>query len=143
MLVGVPASGDVHNIPEHSVTLLEVLDSTADLSYLTSNIGSKDERVVLDVEAGILDFPAGTLVLSRHIEGKLIPVHWVYRESLVLDDDILLSSLRVRCLFDLERLVLGGLALLLVVVLSCILEKPTMMYAAELEGMRGSVIEGI
>ena len=55
--------------------------------------------------------------------------------------DILLSSLRVRCLFDLKRLVLGGLASVLVVGLNWRLGIVTIMYAAELEGMMGRVIE--
>jgi len=91
-------SWDIRNIPEHSVTLLEVLDTTADLSYLSGDISSKDERIVLDVEARVLN----------------LPINRIDRESLVLDDDILLSSLWVRCLFDLKRLVLGGLVLMLV-----------------------------
>jgi len=52
-----------------------------------------------------------------------------------LDDHILLAGLRVRCLFDLKRLVLGGLVLMLVGQSRGRLKIPTMMYAAELEGM--------
>jgi len=70
-----------------------------------------------------------------------LPVNWIDRESLVLDDDILLSGLRVRCLFDLKRLGLGGLALVLASGLSWRLELLTMMYAAELEGMMGDLVD--
>jgi len=54
-------SWNFHSLPEHSVTLLEVFDSTADLSYLAGNISSKDEGVVLDIEAGVLNFLSGAL----------------------------------------------------------------------------------
>lgn len=100
------------DIRKDSVSLLHMLDILANLVDLASYVGTENVWVVLNVEAGILQAIGSAscgvtiLRLTAYLD---LPVHWVNGNSVVLDNDLVVTGDRHASIVDLERLLFGCL----------------------------------